>query len=96
MSKRRKEKISAAARDASAADEQALLSSSILTVLNDAGKGTPEMRAALQEMQQLLACPLCHCIFSDPVTLTCGHCFCRACIDAANCNSWQCPGTFFQ
>lgn len=64
-----------------------------MAVLDDGTKGTIEMRAALKELGQVLTCTLCRRLFTDPVTLTCGHSFCKGCIDAYNCDNWHCPGT---
>ncbi|XP_014749147.1 PREDICTED: E3 ubiquitin-protein ligase TRIM11-like [Sturnus vulgaris] len=47
--------------------------------------------------QQLVAeasCPLCLDLFQDPVSIPCGHNFCRACIErcwATSGGSWACP-----
>ncbi|KAG9262748.1 tripartite motif-containing protein 35-like [Astyanax mexicanus] len=51
------------------------------------------MAAALVPLHQDLSCPICLEIFSDPVMLTCGHSFCRTCLQ----KSWtqnperECP-----
>ncbi|XP_075711903.1 E3 ubiquitin/ISG15 ligase TRIM25-like [Rhinoderma darwinii] len=36
---------------------------------------------ASAELRDELLCSICLCIFTDPVTLRCGHNFCRVCID---------------
>ncbi|XP_034733665.1 nuclear factor 7, brain-like [Etheostoma cragini] len=38
-----------------------------------------------------LTCPVCLSIFTDPVTLLCGHSFCRGCITAVLSAQPQCP-----
>ncbi|XP_032377943.1 zinc-binding protein A33 [Etheostoma spectabile] len=38
-----------------------------------------------------LTCPVCLTIFTDPVTLLCGHSFCRGCITAVLSSQPQCP-----
>ncbi|XP_039656393.1 nuclear factor 7, brain-like [Perca fluviatilis] len=38
-----------------------------------------------------LTCPVCLTIFTDPVTLLCGHSFCRGCITAVLSTQPQCP-----
>ena len=74
--------------------KQAVLESTVDAVLNKASQGTPEMRKSLQEMKELLKCSLCKCIYVDPVSLvTCGHSFCRKCIENHNCDDPHCPGT---
>ncbi|XP_027713266.1 tripartite motif-containing protein 64-like [Vombatus ursinus] len=39
----------------------------------------------LQELQSKITCSICRSYFSEPVTLECGHSFCRACL----CWSWR-------
>ncbi|XP_072273784.1 uncharacterized protein [Pyxicephalus adspersus] len=36
----------------------------------------------MQSMKEELTCPICLNIFTDPVVLQCGHCFCLNCIQA--------------
>lgn len=38
-----------------------------------------------------LTCSICLTIFTDPVTLLCGHSFCRTCITAVLNTQQQCP-----
>ncbi|KAL6482051.1 hypothetical protein MHYP_G00101310 [Metynnis hypsauchen] len=38
------------------------------------------MASSLSPLEQDLLCPVCLCIFSDPVLLSCGHSFCRTCL----------------
>ncbi|XP_070767172.1 nuclear factor 7, brain-like [Enoplosus armatus] len=38
-----------------------------------------------------LTCAVCLTIFTDPVTLPCGHSFCRACLTAVLSSQHQCP-----
>ncbi|XP_078073454.1 zinc-binding protein A33-like [Mustelus asterias] len=37
-------------------------------------------RQQLQSLSEEAICPICHDFFTDPVTLGCGHNFCRSCI----------------
>ncbi|XP_049325678.1 E3 ubiquitin-protein ligase TRIM39-like isoform X1 [Astyanax mexicanus] len=47
------------------------------------------MASSLSTLQQHLLCPICLEIFTDPVLLSCGHSFCRTCLQ----QSWtQSPG----
>lgn len=41
--------------------------------------------ATLQAFQRELTCPICMNFFLDPVTIDCGHNFCRSCL----CLSWE-------
>ncbi|XP_063043557.1 E3 ubiquitin/ISG15 ligase TRIM25-like [Engraulis encrasicolus] len=43
--------------------------------------------------EELLECPLCLCVFTDPVCTPCGHSFCLNCISDhwSNCQQWRCP-----
>ncbi|KAM5135112.1 uncharacterized protein ACMZJ9_017727 [Mantella aurantiaca] len=38
---------------------------------------------ASADLRQELSCSICANLFTDPVTLTCGHSFCRTCVDHA-------------
>ncbi|XP_036412975.1 E3 ubiquitin-protein ligase TRIM39-like [Colossoma macropomum] len=38
------------------------------------------MAFSLSPLEQDLLCPVCICIFSNPVVLSCGHSFCRTCL----------------
>ncbi|KFP01425.1 Nuclear factor 7, brain, partial [Calypte anna] len=33
------------------------------------------------ELEEDLTCAICLCLFSNPVTVPCGHNFCRSCLD---------------
>ncbi|XP_037630020.1 uncharacterized protein LOC119490588 [Sebastes umbrosus] len=48
-----------------------------------------DMASALYS--QDLTCPICWTIFTDPVTLTCGHSFCRECITDVLSSQHRCP-----
>ncbi|KAI4889208.1 hypothetical protein NFI96_005612 [Prochilodus magdalenae] len=43
-------------------------------------KGVATMASSLSPLHQDLSCPICLEIFTDPVILSCGHSFCRACL----------------
>ncbi|XP_072506338.1 tripartite motif-containing protein 64-like isoform X1 [Notamacropus eugenii] len=45
----------------------------------------------LQELQNEIICAICRGYFSEPVTITCGHSFCRACLSW----SWRVGPTAF-
>ncbi|KAL7845292.1 hypothetical protein AOLI_G00234840 [Acnodon oligacanthus] len=38
------------------------------------------MASSLSPLEEDLLCPVCICIFTDPVVLSCGHSFCRTCL----------------
>ncbi|XP_063810669.1 E3 ubiquitin/ISG15 ligase TRIM25-like [Pseudophryne corroboree] len=51
---------------------------------------------ASADLRQELDCSICLSIYTDPVTLTCGHNFCRVCIDRVldtqeGCGAYTCP-----
>lgn len=52
------------------------------------------MRKSLQDLQRSLNCALCGNVTVRPVTLTCAHTFCCACIDVYSENNWVCPSTY--
>ncbi|KAI9626014.1 hypothetical protein H4Q26_016002 [Puccinia striiformis f. sp. tritici PST-130] len=50
--------------------------------------GDPSIRAVLQAE---LECPLCSLVFDSPVTISCGHTFCRSCFLRARDHADHCP-----
>ncbi|KAM9371441.1 E3 ubiquitin/ISG15 ligase TRIM25 [Phaethornis superciliosus] len=52
------------------------------------------------ELEEDLTCSICLCLFSNPVTVPCGHNFCRSCLDlswaglSSNFSCPQCRATF--
>lgn len=48
------------------------------------GKG-PMSGAALPDDVQLVSCPLCLSVLSEPVTLACGHSCCKPCLEREQC-----------
>ncbi|XP_030317991.1 E3 ubiquitin/ISG15 ligase TRIM25 [Calypte anna] len=52
------------------------------------------------ELEEDLTCAICLCLFSNPVTVPCGHNFCRSCLDlswaglSSNFSCPQCRATF--
>lgn len=62
------------------------------TMLVGETKATPEMRRSLADLGNALLCPLCNAIFQSPMTSSCGHSFCRQCIDAYSSDNYNCPG----
>ncbi|XP_043823422.1 probable E3 ubiquitin-protein ligase TRIML1 [Dromiciops gliroides] len=48
-------------------------------------------RERLQELQKEITCGVCQSYFSEPVTIECGHSFCRACLSL----SWRVGATNF-
>ncbi|KAK9388535.1 hypothetical protein V1515DRAFT_597193 [Lipomyces mesembrius] len=44
------------------------------------------------DVSQSMLCPICYCVFVEPYSTTCGHTFCRTCIqDALDKSSSVCP-----
>ncbi|XP_043823421.1 tripartite motif-containing protein 43B-like [Dromiciops gliroides] len=51
-------------------------------------------RERLQELQREITCGVCQSYFSEPVTIGCGHSFCRACLSLswrAGAGAFSCP-----
>ncbi|KAK0442972.1 hypothetical protein EV421DRAFT_1710525 [Armillaria borealis] len=53
----------------------------------------PDIAAApgLRTLDSALRCPICCELFSGPVTLRCGHCFCSLCIRGSLAQKQECP-----
>lgn len=46
-------------------------------------------------VSELLTCPICNTVFSSPVTLACGHSFCKGCVDTTDSGKCECCGIFY-
>ncbi|XP_074158513.1 tripartite motif-containing protein 43B-like [Sminthopsis crassicaudata] len=45
----------------------------------------------LQQLQNQITCPICWKYFCEPVTIACGHSFCRACLPSSAATAFSCP-----
>ncbi|XP_074158541.1 E3 ubiquitin-protein ligase TRIM58-like [Sminthopsis crassicaudata] len=45
----------------------------------------------LQQLQNQITCPICWKYFCEPVTIGCGHSFCRACLPSTAVTAFSCP-----
>ncbi|XP_074158484.1 tripartite motif-containing protein 43-like [Sminthopsis crassicaudata] len=44
-----------------------------------------------QQLQSQITCPICGNYFCEPVTIGCGHSFCRACLPRSAATAFSCP-----
>ncbi|XP_051846674.1 E3 ubiquitin-protein ligase TRIM11-like [Antechinus flavipes] len=45
----------------------------------------------LQQLQSQITCSICWNYFCEPVTIRCGHSFCRACLPSSTATAFSCP-----
>jgi hypothetical protein len=81
------------AADAAGRDVSGGSSLSLLPLLLDNRQASGPMVEALESLRRALLCPICDSVFQSPMTSSCGHSFCKICIDRYMADHETCPGT---